>query len=169
VQIEIGLGDSQGRRTLYGVVGAAIVVALFVLGHFVTPVEAQAPQMLTPERWQAAALARKAAAEVVHIDSDMGLLADLLEVEKPEPVPAMLLAQRVYARHREGTSATAPVRLALIAAAEAAARYASGASDRETALAALTLAATHLASFQPNAAAPPLPPETPTAPGTPAP
>lgn len=169
MQIEIGLGDRQGRRTLYGVVGVGIVVALFVLGHFVTPVEAQTPQMLTPERWQAAALARKAAAEVVRIDGDMVLLADLLEVGKPEPVAAMLLAQRVYARHREGTSATAPVRLALIAAAEAAARYASGASDRETALAALILAVTHLASFQPDAAAPPPPPATPTAPGTPPP
>jgi hypothetical protein len=81
----------------------------------------------------------------------------------------MLLAQRLYARHHEGTSATAPVRLALIAAAEAAARYASGAGERETALAALTLAISHLASFQPDAAALPPPPATPTVPTTPAP
>lgn len=165
MQIEIGLGDIQGRRALYGIVAAGIGIALFVLGHFVTPVVAQAPQLLTPERWQAAELARKAAAEVVRIDADMALL----EEDKSEPVSAMLLAQRIYARHREGTSATAPVRLALIAAAEAAARYASGAADRDSALSALALVASHLALFQPDAAATPPPPAVPTLPATPVP
>ena len=45
----------------------------------------------------------------------------------------MLLAQGIYARQRTGTSATAPARQALIAAAEVSARYASGSLDKEEA------------------------------------
>ena len=52
----------------------------------------------------------------------------------------MLLAQRIYAGHRQGTTATAPARQALIAAAEATARYASGGVPRQTAVDAINAA-----------------------------
>jgi hypothetical protein len=99
---------------------------LGLLGHAVTPVEGGTPRLLSPDRWRAAALAREARAETERLHEDADRLLALLDAPQPEPVTAMLLAQGIYARQRTGTSATAPARQALIAAAEAAARYASG-------------------------------------------
>ena len=105
-----------------------------------TPLEGATPVLLTPERWQGAALARQASAETTSVEADLMVLQRTLEGGKPDPVPAMLLAQRIYARHHAGASATAPARTLLIEAAAAAARYAAGSTDRTTAIEALTAA-----------------------------
>ena len=109
-----------------------LLAGLSVIGSRVTPVVAGEPVLLTPARWTAAALARQTRTETDRIYADAEALATLLDAPRTDPVTAMLLAQGIYARQRNGTSATAPARQALIAAAEAAARYAAGTlSERE--------------------------------------
>ena len=103
-----------------------LLAALGMIGSRVTPLVAGEPVLLTPARWTAAGLARAARAETERIYTDASALAALLDGPRADPVAAMLLAQGIYARQRSGTSATAPARQALIAAAEAAAGYAAG-------------------------------------------
>lgn len=114
----------------------ALLLLFGVLGRLVTPVEAGEARVLTPARWHAIRLARQAARETEALYQDARDLRGMLARGRPSPVDAMLLAERIYARHREGTSATGPAREALIAAAEAAARFATGAASREEAVAA---------------------------------
>lgn len=116
------------------------VLALLLIGWAATPVVADSPAILTPDRWQAAALARKAGVEIVRLAADAQTLHDLAAREPPDAIQAMLLAQQIYAGHRQGTTATAPARQALIAAAEATARYASGGVPRQTAVDAVNAA-----------------------------
>jgi hypothetical protein len=120
----------------YALLSALCLVALFSLGwlgYWATPVEAGEPILLSPDRWQAQRLARVARAESESVYRDAEKLVRLLDSAAPDPVNAMLLAQGIYARQRTGTSATAPARQALIAAAEVSARYASGSLDKEEA------------------------------------
>jgi len=120
--------------------GFFLALALLLIGRAASPVTAEGPAILTPDRWQAAALARKAGAEIVRLAADAQALHDLAARETPDAIQAMLLAQRIYAGHRQGTTATAPARQALIAAAEATARYASGGVPRQTAVDAINAA-----------------------------
>ena len=112
-----------------------LVVCLFafaILGAAVTPAGAQA-QVMTPDRWTAFALARQARTETEALLTDAGALRAMLEQDRPDPVAAMLLAERLYARHNQGTSATGGARQALITAAEATARFAVGELPRQAA------------------------------------
>jgi hypothetical protein len=120
--------------------GLFVALALLLIGRAASPVTAEGPGILTPERWQAAALARKAGTEIVHLVTDAQALHDLATHETPDAIQAMVLAQRIYAAHRQGTTATAPARQALIAAAEATARYASGGVPRQAAVDAVNAA-----------------------------
>jgi hypothetical protein len=117
------------RPLLLAMLCLAALFALGWLGYWATPVEAGEPILLSPDRWQAQRLARVARAESESVYQDVRLL----DSAAPDPVSAMLLAQGIYARQRTGTSATAPARQALIAAAEVSARYASGSLDKEEA------------------------------------
>ncbi len=136
--MEIELGAWPAKRLLFGCLAALVLVGLALLGRGVTPVEADRPAVLTPARWAAASLARQARGEAARLARDAGELRALLAgPASPDPVQAMLLAQRLYAGHRQGVSATAGARQALIDAAAAAAQYASGAVTRERAVAAL--------------------------------
>ncbi len=131
--------------------GLAVLVALglLLIGRAASPVVAGSPVVLTPEYWQAAALARQARAELVRLAADAQALRDLAENATPDAIQAMLLAQRIYAAHRGGTSATAPARQALIVAAEATARYASGGASRQTAVDAVNAALARLRALSP--------------------
>lgn len=136
--MEIELGTWPAKRMLFGFLTALVLIGLALLGRGVTPVEADRPAVLTPARWTAASLARQARAETARLQQDAGeLRAFLAGPANPDPVQAMLLAQRLYAGHRQGTSATAGARQALIDAAATAARYASGAASRDQAVTAL--------------------------------
>jgi len=136
--MEIELGTWPDKRVLLGGLVALVLVGLAILGRGVTPVEADGPAVLTPAAWAAANLSRQARAETERLQRDAGeLRAFLASPAPPDPVQALLLAQRLYAAHRQGTSATAGARQALIDAAATAARYASGAVPREQAVAAL--------------------------------
>ena len=121
-----------------GIVGLILVLGL--IGRSVSPVVADKPQVLTPERWEAAALARKAGAEIVRLEADGRALAILAAAEPPDAVQAMLLAQRIYAGQRSGTAATATARAALVDAAAAVARYAGGGLARQAAIEAVNAA-----------------------------
>lgn len=125
MEIEIAGGGYQ-RVVLLSVLLLCLMAGVGVLGSLVTPVEAGEPVLLSPDRWQAATLARKARGETRALHRDAERLLALLNQGAPDPVSAMLLAQGIYARHRTGTSATATARQTLIAAAERAARYAAG-------------------------------------------
>ncbi len=136
--MEIELGEWPAKRLLFGCLAALLLLGLALLGRGVTPVEADSPAVLTPARWAAASLARQARSEAERLARDAGeLVAFLARPASPDPVQAMLLAQRLYAGHRQGVSATAGARQALIDAAATAAQYASGAAAREQAVAAL--------------------------------
>lgn len=153
--MEIELGAWPARRTVLGCLAALILVGLALLGRGVTPVEADRPAILTPARWAAASLSRQAHAETGRLQRDAGeLRAFLAGPASPDPVQAMLLAQRLYAGHRQGTSATAGARQALIDAAATAARYASGAASRDQAVAALNEALARIQVLAGPAASP---------------
>lgn len=117
-----------------------LVLLLAVVGHAVTPVAEGSPPVLTPERWQATVLARRANAEIVRLEADSRALVALMVSEPPDAVQAMLLAQQIYAGQRSGTAATAAPRAALVDAAAAVARYASGGLTRQTAIEAVNAA-----------------------------
>lgn len=122
-------------------VAASLVILLLILlafglmGKRVTPVMGNEPQWLTPARWRAYQLQKTAYRETKKLIRDARRLQGLLEADAPDPVAAMLLAQAIYATHQSGSSATAAARGALIAAAEAAVRAATGESARDEAAA----------------------------------
>lgn len=126
-------------RTLAAALAAALLL-FGAAGRAVTPVERGEAQVLTPMRWRSRKLERRADAETRRLRRDVDDIRSLMERGKPDPVDAMLLAQRVYAHERRGTSATAPARQAAIEAAQAAAEYATGARDRGDAVAAVNRA-----------------------------
>lgn len=147
--------NARVRRDAAGGLLVCLLSAVLILGRSVTPVEAGRPQALTPERWQAAALARKAHAEIARLLVDVQTLHTVAAQEPPDAIAAMTLAQRIYAAHRNGTAATAPARQNLITAAETVARYAAGGVERQTALAAVNTALERLRALAPR------PPEQP--------
>jgi len=140
MQIEFTLPKEIPWKIVVATATLLVLCGTALLGHVVSPAEAGSPVLLRPEIWQAAALARKAAAETVVLQRDLVQLHALLEDESTQPVAAMLLAQRIYANQKNGTSATATARNALIDAAETNARYASGAAKRNDAIQRLTIA-----------------------------
>jgi hypothetical protein len=146
--MDISLEDA--RPAMISALAVALLIGLALLGHGVSPVEAGRPQVLTPERWLAAALTRQANAEIVRLAEDAQSVREALAKEPPDAIRAMTLAQRVYAAHRTGTAATAPARQALIAAAEAVARYAAGGLERNAAITALNAALERLKAIAPT-------------------
>ncbi len=124
-----------------------LFVLLAALGAGVTRANMSTPVLLTPERWTSTRLARQARAETEVLRADARRLRQLLQSRRPDPVAAMLLAQQIYARHRQGVSATAGARIALIAAAEAHARYAMGDLSRTDAIRSFNAANARIASL----------------------
>ncbi|MDP2991135.1 MAG: hypothetical protein Q8O57_11305 [Kiritimatiellota bacterium] len=148
--MEIHLTLDTARRYLFGGLIAFALLMALVLGRSVTPVQDDRPQVLTAERWQAASLARKANAEISQLLSDGQTLRALALQEQPDPIQAMTFAQRIYAAHYNGTAATGPARQNLIAAAEAVARYSSGAISREAAVSAVNIALARIQILAPT-------------------
>ena len=148
-------------RITWPVIAVALLVILIgfgLLGAAVTPVDAQGePVLLTAGRWTAARLARQANAETEALVEDAAELRRLLESEHPDPIATMLLAQRLYAQHRTGSTATVAARQALIVAAEVAARYAVGAATRQEALDAYHAAMASIEALLPESSAIPTP------------
>jgi len=142
------------------VLGVVLVLLLGfgLLGAAVTPVDADdQPVLLTAGRWTAARLARQANAETEALVEDAAALRNLLGHEHPDPIDAMLLAQRIYAEHRTGSTATVAARQRLIAAAEVAARYAVGAAPRQDAIAAYQAAMDSIHTLAPDPIVTPTP------------
>lgn len=137
MEIEIGFSNRQARIGVIAAVLLVVVIGLGFLGRVVTPMEADTLVLLTPDRWQAAGLARQAATETVRLQTDGTALYELLNNTNSDPVTAMLLTERIYARHKSGTSATATARHALIDAAAVAARYTAGSATYDEAILAL--------------------------------
>ena len=129
--MEIDLGALRTQYKL-GLV-AALILALFLLGTVVTPVEDNRPQLLSPQRWTLVHLARQATAETARLVTDVQALHATLTTDAPDPIQTLTLAQRIYMTQRTGTPATAPARQALIEAAAAAARYSAGGLTRAAA------------------------------------
>jgi hypothetical protein len=146
--MDISLEDA--RPIAIGALVVALLVGLALLGHGVSPIAAGRPQVLTPERWLAAALTRQANTEIARLASDAQTLRDTLAKDPPDAIRAMTLAQRIYAAHRTGTAATAPARQTLIAAAEAVARCAAGGLERNAAITALNAALERIKALAPT-------------------
>jgi len=137
----------------------ALLLGFGLLGAAVTPVDDDGqPVLLTAGRWTAARLARQANAETEALVTDAADLRNLLKREHPDPINAMLLAQRIYAEHRTGSTATVAARQRLIAAAEVTARYAVGAASRQEAIAAYQAAMDSIQTLSPDPIITPTPP-----------
>ncbi len=137
MEIELDLTNS----TAYTLAGAALLLllALFgVVGAIATPKGKLV--YLTPSRWAAVKLQRRVNGEVERLQKDVKALRSVIAKGRPSPVDAMMLAERVYASERTGTSATAPARNAAIVAAEAVVRYSTGTGTREEAVRAVNTA-----------------------------
>lgn len=131
MEIEIELGAK--KWTVIAAIAVVMVLAFMaILGRVVTPFEGGKAQLLTPGRWEGYKLARQAAKEIEMLRKDADALAKI--IEKYDTVSAMLLAEGIYARHRQGTGATAQARNALIKAAEVAVLYACGAEEKSAAV-----------------------------------
>ena len=103
-----------------------------------------------PRSLAGSALTRRAGTEIDRLAADAQALHDVAARETPDPIEAMLLAQRIYAGHRQGTTATAPARQTLIAAAVATARYASGGVPRQIAVDAINAVLERIRVFTPR-------------------
>ena len=135
-----------------------VLIGFGLLGAAITPVDAQGgPVLLTAGRWTAARLARQANTETAALVQDAAELRRLLESGHPDPIAAMLLAQRLYAQHRTGSTATVAARQALIVAAEVTARYAVGAATRQKAIDAYHAAMASIEALSPEPLATPTP------------
>jgi hypothetical protein len=151
------------RPWLVGLLVATLLLGFGVLGHFVSPVEAGRPVLLTWDRWEAVALERQVRAETDRLVEDMDALRNLLappggasgttEEFRPDAIKALTLAQRIYTRQREGAAVTAPARQAAITAAETAARHAAGGVERAAAVDAVNEALGRLQALTPVEAA----------------
>lgn len=130
MEIDLGALRTQYKRGL----SVTLVLALFLLGAVVTPVEHDRPQLLSPQRWTLAHLARQATVETARLVADAQALHATLTAPAPDPIQAMTLAQRIYVTQRAGTPATAVARQAVIEAAAAAARASAGGLSRAAAL-----------------------------------
>ena len=144
------------RPWLIGLLLAALLLSLGVLGHIVSPVEAGRPVLLSWERWQAMALERQVRDETGRLADDVAALQVLLtpvagadDVIRPDAIRTLTLAQRIYTRQRTGAAATAPARQAAIAAAEAIARYGAGGAQRGAAVQAVNEALGRLHALAP--------------------
>ena len=131
--MEIRLEPRQ-LRLFIAILALLMLVGLGLTGRLVTPSEEGEAVILTPARWTAFRLARQAREETKRLVDDASRLQALLEEDATDPVKAMLLAQRIYANHNAGSSATASARQALINAAEIAARSATGELPRQDAV-----------------------------------
>jgi len=129
--------EIRDRRKLLATGVVLVLLALGVLGRWMTPYAHGEAQVLTPARWHALRLAKRAEGETAALLRDAQDLQALLERGRPSAVDAMLLAERVYTHHRTGTAATAAAREALIAAAEVVARHTAGTASRTEAEAAV--------------------------------
>ena len=119
---------------LIAIIALLTLIGFGLIGHLITPVEAGEAVILTPARWTAFRLTRQARKETERLVKDAERLQALLKKDAADPVEAMLLAQRIYANHNTGSSATRAARMALINAAEAAARAATGELPRQDAI-----------------------------------
>ncbi len=151
MQIEIGLSQGKVTIAVLAVIVLSVLAAVALLGKVVTPLKTGKETLLTPERWQAAALERAAHTETEVLQEDYTNLRTLLEQDSLDPVAAMLLAQRIYADNRSGTSATATARQSLIDAAAVTAQFAAGSANQASAVTALNQALTRIEMLSPNA------------------
>ena len=147
------------------VLAALLLIALILfgaVGAFVTPKDGSDPQWLTPARWTSFKLQKTVRKETEKLVRDAERLQQLLENEQPDPIAAMLLAQEVYATHRDGSPTTAAARSALMQATEAAVRASVGEIPRDEAVAAYHQAAARIKALTPTTGPPSSPTPTPS-------
>ena len=131
-----------------------MLVGLALLGRGVSPIRQWSRTAPKSDAGTLAGrgLARQARAEIARLTADPRQLRSLLASERPDPVRAMALAQRVYVAQRAGTSATATARQALIAAAH---RPSAAGDNVKRRIAALDAALERLKALAPQPAAAP--------------
>lgn len=143
MEIEIPLPVRKIQIALLGLAVLLGLAGLGAVGRFVSPLEDGRPRPMSWADWEAWKARRAFRDDIRRLREDAEALAVLLNGD-PDPVRAQILAERIFARHREGTPLSAPAREALMAAARAAVRWSVGAADRAEAVRAYEEAAARI-------------------------
>lgn len=85
--------------------------------------------LLTRAQWQALRVHRQTRQDAARLTRDLAELQRVARAPYPDPVPTLLLAQRIYARQRRGAVASTLARQALMQAGETAVQLAYGAVE----------------------------------------
>ena len=104
--------------------------------------------LLTRAQWQALRVHRQTRQDVARLTRDLAELQRVARAPYPDPVPTLLLAQRIYARQRRGAVASTPARQALMQAGEIAVQRAYGAVEPRALAEALQAAEAQLRLLQ---------------------
>lgn len=106
----------------------AIFWLLALLGFAASPGQPEV-SLLTRAQWQALRVHRQTRQDAARLTRDLAQLQRVARAPYPDPVPTLLLAQRIYARQRRGAVASTPARQALMQAGETAVQLAYGAVE----------------------------------------
>ena len=108
--------------------GMAIFWLLALLGFAASHGQPEV-SLLTRAQWQALRVHRQTRQDAARLTRDLAQLQRVARAPYPDPVPTLLLAQRIYARQRRGAVASTLARQALMQAGETAVQLAYGAVE----------------------------------------
>lgn len=131
--------DLRGERlTIWRMIavtmGIAALIGLGAIGARVTPLTADnSPKLLSWQDWRLLQAERAYQAELAVLQQDAAQLANMLE-QRPSPVAAQILAERVTKHAATGDASLAAARESLLAAALDVRDWSAGTLDRDTAV-----------------------------------
>lgn len=136
MEIEV---DLRGERlTIWRTTAIAMLILVLIglgaIGVRVTPVTADnSPKLLSWQVWRLLQAERAYHAELSVLQEDAVQLANMLE-ERPSPVAAQILAERIAKHAETGDASLAAARETLLAAALNVRDWSAGTLDRDTAV-----------------------------------
>jgi hypothetical protein len=136
MEIEV---DLRGERlTIWRTTAIAMLILVLIglgaIGARVTPVTADnSPKLLSWQDWRLLQAERAYHAELSVLQEDAVQLANMLE-ERPSPVAAQILAERIAKHAETGDASLAAARETLLAAALNVRDWSAGTLDRDTAV-----------------------------------
>jgi len=136
VEIEFDLRNEQlvVWRTATIIILILVLIGLATIGARVTPANADgSPKVLSWQDWRLIQAERAYHAELAILQEDAAQLANMLE-ERPSPVSAQILAERIAKHTKSGDASLATARETLLIAALSVRDWSAGTLDRYTAV-----------------------------------